>query len=482
MADVSITTNDTFSTRTADTNFTRPTNAGETIVINSGQVNIGTSTQAGPITVNIDQDLVCNRLRILGHSSNATNTTTVNIGMAETGTTNGTIGQGVVIKCLTDAQWTADTGSINTGGYTTVNIYNSILKSTGNGPAIGQYQPTQDQGNVRMNIYNSRFENYAASDFRDYGDGGEPMIAPSSRLQNVVFRGFTKVWFNGSPTSDSYGIDMVSYDPTGGTLMGLAIADATVDVTFNKCSSDRYGIQQATTRTQTLNLIDCQLTDSIVINQNVTNNRVFNFSKTVGSKVVTGAATYPLRILNSVGVVQTITQTPGSETTAAINWLTLTNPGTNNAGFATMSAANVLSATSDTNFTIVRRLPLKIQLNDYRYKRLERVIDANALSLTTSAAKDAILLTGVADLDKAATLTQAAATALTGITITKATGTPSPTNQHTITVTASANRTLDDIYCFWKNWWVQDAQWDVTDEITVSGTRMILGNYKIVMA
>jgi hypothetical protein len=183
-----------------------------------------------------------------------------------------------------------------------------------------------------------------------------------------------------------------------------------------------------------------------------------------------------------VGVVQTITQTPGSETTAAINWLTLTNPGTNNAGFATMSAANVLSATSDTNFTIVRRLPLKIQLNDYRYKRLERVIDANALSLTTSAAKDAILLTGVADLDKAATLTQAAATALTGITITKATGTPSPTNQHTITVTASANRTLDDIYCFWKNWWVQDAQWDVTDEITVSGTRMILGNYKIVMA
>jgi hypothetical protein len=333
-----------------------------------------------------------------------------------------------------------------------------------------------------MNIYNSRFENYAASDFRDYGDGGEPMIAPSSRLQNVVFRGFTKVWFNGSPTSDSYGIDMVSYDPTGGTLMGLAIADATVDVTFNKCSSDRYGIQQATSRTQTLNLIDCQLTDSIVINQNVTNNRVFNFSKTVGSKVVTGAATYPLRILNSVGVVQTITQTPGSETTAAINWLTLTNPGTNSAGFATMSAANVLSATSDTNFTITRRLPLKIQLNDYRYKRIEKVIDANALSLTTSAAKDAILLTGVADLDKAATLTQAAAAALTGITITKATGTPSPTNQHTITVTASANRTLDDIYCFWKNWWVQDAQWDVTDEITVSGTRMILGNYKIVMA
>jgi acyl-CoA hydrolase len=62
MADVSITTNDTFSTHTADTNFTRPTNAGETIVINAGQVNIGSSSQAGPITVNIDQDLVCNRL------------------------------------------------------------------------------------------------------------------------------------------------------------------------------------------------------------------------------------------------------------------------------------------------------------------------------------------------------------------------------------------------------------------------------------
>jgi hypothetical protein len=402
--------------------------------------------------------------------------------MAETGTTNGTIGQGVVIKCLSDAAWTADTGSINTGGYCTVNIYNSILKSTGNGPAIGQYQPTQDQGNVRMNIYNSRFENYVASDFRDYGDGGEPMIAPNSRLQNVVFRGFTKVWFNGSPTSDSYGIDMVSYDPTGGTLMGLAIADATVDVTFNKCSSDRYGIQQATSRTQTLNLIDCQLTNSIVVNQNVTNNRVFTFSKTVGSKVVTGAATYPLRILNNTGVVQTITQTPGSETTAAINWLTLTNPGTNSATTALMTATQVLNSTSDTNFTITRRLPLKIQLNDYAYKRMEKVIDANALSLTTSAAKDAILLTGIADLDKAATLTQAQAAALTGITITKATGTPSSTNQHTITVTASANRTLDDIYCYWKNWWVQDAQWDVADEITVSGTRMILGNYKIVMA
>jgi hypothetical protein len=229
-------------------------------------------------------------------------------------------------------------------------------------------------------------------------------------------------------------------------------------------------------------LIDCQLTNSIVVNDNVTNNRVFTFSKTVGSKVVTSAATYPLRILNNVGVVQTITQTPGTETTAAVNWLTLTNLGTNGATTATMTATQVLTATSDTNFTIVRRLPLKIQLNDYRYKRMEKVIDANALSLTTSAAKDAAILTGVADLDKAATLTQAEAAALTGITITKATGTPSVSNPHIITVTIASNRTLDEIYCFWKNWWVQDAQWDVTDEITVNGSKMVLGNYKIVYA
>jgi hypothetical protein len=307
------------------------------------------------------------------------------------------------------------------------------------------------------------------------------MVAPGSRLQNVVFRGFTKVWFNGSPTADSYGIDMVSFQPGSGTLMGLAIADATADVTFKRCTSDNYGIQQATSRIQTLNLVDCQVTTGIIVNQDVNFDRVFNFLKTVSSRITTTEATYPLRILNSTGVVQTITQTPGAETSAEINWAVITNPGSNSATSASMTAANILTATTDTNFNITRRLPLKLQFNDYRYRRIERTIDATTLALTTAAAKDSVVLTGIAELDPLVNMTQAAAAAVTGITITKATGTATPANPHVIRIT-NRNITLDQIYCFWKQWFVQDAQWDVSDQLTANGSKLVLGNYRITTA
>ncbi len=106
---------------------------------------------------------------------------------------------------------------------------------------------------------------------------------------------------------------------------------------------------------------------------------------------------------------------------------------------------------------------------------------ATSGNITLARSTDATI-TAALPADVSATLTEAAAAALTGITITKATGTPSPTNQHTITVTASANRTLDQIYCFWKQWFCQFANFDVNDVLVESNNKLILGNYKIVMA
>jgi hypothetical protein len=106
---------------------------------------------------------------------------------------------------------------------------------------------------------------------------------------------------------------------------------------------------------------------------------------------------------------------------------------------------------------------------------------ATSGTITLARSTDAVI-TAALPADVSATLTEAAAAALTGITITKATGTPSPTNQHTITVTASANRTLDQIYCFWKQWFCQFANFDVNDVLVESNNKLILGNYKIVMA
>jgi hypothetical protein len=83
--------------------------------------------------------------------------------------------------------------------------------------------------------------------------------------------------------------------------------------------------------------------------------------------------------------------------------------------------------------------------------------------------------------DNNVTLSKTNAAALTGIAITKATGTASTTNPHIITVT-DRTRTLDDIYDYWKQWFTLTAQMDTNDEITVDAGRMILGNYRIVEA
>jgi hypothetical protein len=83
--------------------------------------------------------------------------------------------------------------------------------------------------------------------------------------------------------------------------------------------------------------------------------------------------------------------------------------------------------------------------------------------------------------DANAVLTSAAAAALTGIAITKATGTASTTNPHIITIT-DRTRTLDEIYCYWKQWFCLAAQADTNDQLTVTAGRLVLGNYRIVEA
>ena len=102
-------------------------------------------------------------------------------------------------------------------------------------------------------------------------------------------------------------------------------------------------------------------------------------------------------------------------------------------------------------------------------------------TITLARSTDAVIASAIS-LDAAATIAEATAAALTGITITKATGTPSVSNPHLITVTTSAGRTLDEIYCYWKQWFCQFANFDVNDTITTNGNKMVLGNYKLIYA
>ena len=43
-------------------------------------------------------------------------------------------------------------------------------------------------------------------------------------------------------------------------------------------------------------------------------------------------------------------------------------------------------------------------------------------------------------------------------------------------------RTLEEVYCFWKQWYVQDAQMDFDEAITTNGTTMDFNGWQVIGA
>jgi hypothetical protein len=115
----------------------------------------------------------------------------------------------------------------------------------------------------------------------------------------------------------------------------------------------------------------------------------------------------------------------------------------------------------------------------YRIRKYDRRSTSGTIVLAS--ATEVLKTASLAVDDAAATMTEANAAAITGITITKATGTATPANPHIITIT-NRTITLDQIYCYWKQWFCQNANFDVTDELTANGSKLVLGNYRITTA
>ncbi len=114
------------------------------------------------------------------------------------------------------------------------------------------------------------------------------------------------------------------------------------------------------------------------------------------------------------------------------------------------------------------RLPIRYKARHYNYNIVNDVLTAT--SFTQGA--DTNVYATVA-LDNNAILPQAAMAAITDITFNK-------TNR---IITVTGNRTLDELYCVWKNWFVQQAQFDTDVVFTVNNNGVLnLNNWAVVGA
>jgi hypothetical protein len=223
-------------------------------------------------------------------------------------------------------------------------------------------------------------------------------------------------------------------------------------------------------------------------NSTATANNVLEFStdlrfemKDVTGSGISGAKVYVPANTNSI-TFRPLGQTSATRSQATLN---LTADGTGVSTAEYVYAMNVNSngvaanINANTSTYFCPTTTVGAEATTYKIRKYEYFGTSGSIVLASSSQ---VVKTAVLSSDTAITMTEATAAALTGITITKATGTPSVSNPHTITVTASANRTLDEIYCYWKQWFCLFANFDIDDTLTKSGTRLILGNYKIVMA
>jgi len=427
-----------------DASLTRA--SGNTCTV-TGAVIIAAGTSAV-----LDQDLLASRLIVRGGASEGARTY-LTIGQGDGGTD-----YGQLFKSLVASNWTPETGSINTAGYCTVKIYNSIIRTFGSGPCIGMYQLTTSQANCTAEIVDSQIHNYTTSTYSTLGDG-QPMIPPNSKLLRCKFYGCAVVWINGNPTSDSKDVTVVTdvYAP----ILGCGVAGVTNPVILRKFTTDGLTVQQ---NPADLRVIDTKVTNRITNNWNpdTVATRYIRFGRTFGTAIV-GVGSQVFSVLdkdkNVVG-----SQTVTGDAAVEVIWGTfaaLVRPSPSKY----ILVADIPTKTSDSDWTVTNILPCTSYYWQWDKKIKSATLAAADLGLATDAALLPFNVTGVAEADFI-TGTEATAAALTNIAI----------NSGAKTVTMTAVRTLQEIYNYTKTWLKTSASVYWYTDMMFDGTALTLTN------